>query len=118
MQARQKCAGTLCAAGYCKSVIYLSFFFFHFFGVEKVAEYSPYTKHAVSNTQNYFQGIVKDIFEMFSRLTGISLRRESDQNFAGITGAHHSKLTNGTVYLCSLIFSPLFVTYYIYMLSL
>ena len=78
--------------------------FFHFFGVEKVAEYSPCTKLAVSNTQNYFQGIVKDIFEMFSRLTGISLQRESDQNFAGITGAHQSKLTNGTVYLCSFIF--------------
>ena len=57
----------------------------------------------LSNTQNYFQGIVKDIFEMFSRLTGISLQRESDQNFAGIHGAHQSKLTNGTVYLCSLI---------------
>lgn len=46
------------------------------------------------NCYSMREGIVKDIFEMFSRLTGISLQRESDQNFAGITGAHQSKLTN------------------------
>lgn len=48
----------------CRRLLQVShlFVFLLFFGVEKVAEYSPCTKHAVSNTQNYFQGIVKDIF--------------------------------------------------------
>ena len=70
VQARQKCAGTLFAAGYCKRAFICLPSFFIFSSKTTLNILLVRSTLRCLLTQNYFQGIAKDVFERFQVLRG------------------------------------------------